>query len=224
MTLLGTAAHAVLERVDLSQPEADVERRLAASPEALRLRDSESRMLAADLGLAARTLAGELASGLELLGREVPFILPLPRRAPRLFLHGRLDLLARRRGRHVVRDFKYAASSDGAVAQYGAQLGAYQLAVLAAGADAVDAELVFLRGGTAIRPLPAIDPAAEEVALVDAGAALGQALAENTRDAFPQRPPSPSVCETLGCGYIRRCWGPLVTRRDGDRPTGTCAS
>ena len=148
MTLLGTTAHAVMERVDLADPEADVARRLAASPEALLLRPAESAALAADLRVAARTLAGELAAGLELVGREVPFVLPLPRREPCLFLHGRLDVLARRAGRYVVRDFKYATPSDAAVAQYGAQLGAYQLAVHTVGGGAVDGELVFLRGGT----------------------------------------------------------------------------
>jgi len=224
MTLLGTAAHAVMERVDLVDPEADVMRRLDASPEALLLRASETAALAADLRLAARALAGELAAGLELVGREVPFILPLPRREPKLFLHGRLDVLARRAGRHVVRDFKYATPSDTAVAQYGAQLGAYQLAVLAAGAAHADGELVFLRGGTTVRPLPAIDRAAEEETLVRAGAALGQALAENGREAFPKTPDTPRVCEALGCGYVRRCWGRGLTRTADGPPTGTFAS
>jgi hypothetical protein len=165
-----------------------------------------------------------VAAGLELVGREVPFVLPLPRREPRLFLHGRLDVLARRAGRHVVRDFKYAAPSDGAVAQYGAQLGAYQLAVLSAGAAHADGELVFLRGGASVRPLPAIDAAAEEDALVRAGAALGDALAEGTPAAFPKTPETPRVCEALGCGYVGRCWGRSVTRTAGGPATRTSAS
>jgi hypothetical protein len=166
MTLLGTVAHAVMERVDLTDPEADVARRLAASPEALVLRDSEAAALAADLRVAARALADELAAGLELVGREVPFVLPLPRHEPKLFLHGRLDVLVRRAGRYVVRDFKYARPGDGAAAQYGAQLGAYRLAILAAGVESADAELIFLRGGTR-RSGPACrrsTPPAEEAA------------------------------------------------------------
>jgi ATP-dependent helicase/nuclease subunit A len=224
MTLLGTAAHAVMERVDLSDPEADVARRLAESPEALLLRDSESAALLADLRVAARTFAGELARGLELVGREVPFVLPLPRREPRIFLHGRLDVLARRAGRHLVRDFKYARPSDAAADQYGAQLGAYRLAVRAAGAAAVDAELVFLRGGTTVRALLDIDPALEEKTLVERGVRLGHALAENTPAAFPRKPDDRTVCEALGCGYVVRCWGRAVTRRASDRSTGTFAS
>jgi ATP-dependent helicase/nuclease subunit A len=223
-SLLGTAAHAVMERVDLGDPEADVVRRLGASPEALLLREDETAALVADLRLAARALAAELAAGLELIGREVPFVLPLPRAEPTLFLHGRLDVLARRAGRHVVRDFKYAKPSDGAVAQYGAQLAAYQLAVLGAGAAHADAELVFLRGGTTVRTLPPIDPAGEEAALVGAGAALGRALADGTPEAFPKTPETARVCEALGCGYVGRCWGGTVTRTaDGPR-TGTFAS
>jgi hypothetical protein len=224
MSLLGTAAHAVMERLDLADPEADVVRCVEASPEALLLRDAERAALVTDLRLAARALAAELAAGLELVGREVPFVLPLPRREPRLFLHGRLDVLARRAGRHVVRDFKYAAPSDGAVAQYGAQLGAYQLAVLSAGAATADAELVFLRGGPTMRALPAVDPSAEEDALVRAGAALGEALAEGTPEAFPKTPETARVCEALGCGYVGRCWGPRVTRTAGGPPTGIFAS
>jgi ATP-dependent helicase/nuclease subunit A len=224
MSLLGTAAHAVMERLDLADPEADVERRVEASPEALLLRDAERAALVADLRLAARALAAELAAGLELVGREVPFVLPLPRRDPKLFLSGRLDVLARRAGRHVVRDFKYAAPSDAGVAQYGAQLGAYQLAVLSAGGEHADGELVFLRGGTTVRPLPAIEPAAEEEALVGAGAALGLALADGTPDAFPKTPEGPRVCEALGCGYVRRCWDRSITRTAGGPPTRTFAS
>ena len=224
MTLLGTAAHAVMERVDLNDPEADVARRLAASPEALVLRPAESAALATDLRAATRALAAELAAGLELVGREVPFVLPLPRRDPRLFLQGRLDVLARRAGRWVVRDFKYATPSDAAVAQYGAQLGAYQLAVHAAGAEAVEAELVFLRGGTAVRALPAIDAAAEEAALIETGVRLGAALAESGPEAFPKKPEARGVCEGLGCGYVDRCWGRGVTRTASGPRTGTSAS
>jgi ATP-dependent helicase/nuclease subunit A len=223
-TLLGTAAHAVMEHLDLSDPEADVARRLAASPEALLLRESESAALAGDLRVAARTLADERAAGLEVVGREVPFVLPLPRGEARLFLHGRLDVLARRGRRWVVRDFKYAKPNDAAAAQYGAQLGAYQLAVRALGADEVDAELVFLRGGTTVRPLPAIDATIEEETLVQSGALLARALAENTPEAFGKKPEARSVCEALGCGYVGRCWGRAVTRRAVDPRTDTFAS
>src|SRR5947199_80484 len=48
----------------------------------------------------------------------------------------------------------------------------------------------------------------ELAALVEAGVALGQALASGAMDAFPRRPEDPAACERLGCGYVGRCWGP----------------
>src|SRR5207249_6751644 len=133
-------------------------------------------------------LRGEIAAGLAIVGREVPFVLALPAGTPRVFLHGRLDLLARRGPAHVVRDYKYARPAPAALESYAPQLGAYQLAVGAAGAAAVEAELVFLRGGPVVRRLPPLDARREAAALVDAGVALGQALASGAVDAFPRRP------------------------------------
>src|SRR5262249_1725094 len=122
-------------------------------------------------------------------------------------LNGRLDLLARRGRAQVVRDYKYASPTADGSARYADQLAAYQLALHAAGAPVVEAELVFLRGGTAVRPLPPIDPDAQTRALVEAGVALGAASARGAHDDFPKRPPGPAACRTLGCGYVRRCWG-----------------
>src|SRR5204863_1031239 len=127
----------------------------------------------------------ETAAGMEVVGREIPFVLALPR----LFLHGRIDVLARRDGVHVVRDYKYARSTEGAVENYAPQLGAYRLSVLAAGGGPVEAELVFLRGGTTVRPVPCLDAAREEAALVEAAARLGRALASGAPDAFLRTPP-----------------------------------
>src|SRR5439155_438697 len=66
----------------------------------------------------------------------------------------------------------------------------------------------------------------EVPALVDAGVALGQALASGAIDAFPRRPEAPAACERLGCGYVRRCWGlaPSLTRRASSRPSDCAAS
>src|SRR5207248_7939615 len=118
------------------------------------LRPRELRALADDLGVASRTLAAE--RGFEVIGREVPFVLGLPRAAPRVFLHGRMDVIGRRCAVPVVRDFKYAAPSAAAVASYVPQLAAYRLALTSGSGTPADAELVFLRGGTAIRALPPI--------------------------------------------------------------------
>src|SRR5207253_1666096 len=84
------------------------------------------------------------------------------------------DLLARRGRAHVVRDYKYARPTPASVEGYAPQLGAYQLAVEAAGAAAVVAELVFLRGGPVVRRLPPLDARREVAAL--AGARVARAL------------------------------------------------
>jgi hypothetical protein len=123
--LLGTAAHGVLEALALeTADDAAVRRLVTARPEASGLNGAPLEELIADLSAAARVLRAEAAAGLEILGREVPFVLGLPRAAPRVFLHGRIDVLARRR-RLVVRDFKYALPSASAAAGYGAPLRAY---------------------------------------------------------------------------------------------------
>ncbi|HYR97116.1 MAG TPA: PD-(D/E)XK nuclease family protein, partial [Candidatus Binatus sp.] len=211
-TLLGTAAHGVLEAIDLdAAPDAEIRRHLDARPEALVLRPAERDALAADLGAAAAALRADVVAGFAIAGREVPFVLGLPRRNPRLFLHGRIDILGRRGAAHVIRDYKYARAGPASVENHAPQLAAYRLAVLAAGATSADAELVFLRGGTVVRPLPLLDAAAEEAALVRAGAQLGTSLATGTIAAFPRTPAEPALCEALGCGYVRRCWGGAVT-------------
>jgi ATP-dependent helicase/nuclease subunit A len=220
--LLGTAAHAVLEAVDLAAPaEEEVARRLSARPELLGLRTADVDALGADLRLAVAALGRDVAGGLTIVGREVPFVLPLPAAAPRLFLHGRLDLLARRGPALVVRDYKYARPSAAAAVNYGAQLAAYVLAVRATGVDTVEAELVFLRGGTVVERLPPLDAAREEEAFVSAGRALAEALGSGGVDAFPRGPSAPEVCRRLGCGHVSRCWG--VTRRAGDPPSDSAA-
>jgi len=165
------------------------------------------------------TLGGELRAGLEIVGREVPFVLPLPRRQPRVFLQGRIDVLGRRGGVPLVRDYKYATPNDAAVAAYADQLAAYRLAVAADAAG----ELFFLRDGPAVRPLPPLDAEAQMEALVEAGVALGAARASGDPGAFPKRPPARPVCEQLGCGYVRRCWGRELTDRAPCPPIDTAA-
>src|SRR3989442_1142755 len=135
-------------------PDGEIARLVAARPEALALRQSELVALAADLRAATAALRGEIAAGLAIVGREVPFVLALPAGVPRVFLHGRLDLLARRGPAHVVRDYKYARPTPASLESYAPQLGAYQLAVGAAGAAAVEAELGFLRGRPVVRRVP----------------------------------------------------------------------
>ena len=202
--LLGTAAHAVLEAVALDGAADDeIVRRLAT----FALPPADVAAVASDVRTAVAALRDDVAAGLEIVGREVPFVLALPRAAPRVFLHGRIDLLARRAGTLVVRDYKYVAPATASVETYAPQLGAYRLAA----GPGTAAELVFLRGGTVVRPLAPIDDAGETADLVGAADALGVALADGTAGAFPRRPPAPSACAALGCGYVGRCWPKSLT-------------
>jgi ATP-dependent helicase/nuclease subunit A len=212
-TLLGIAAHGVLETLDLARAGADgIEAAIAGRPECLALAPDVLGQLKSDLGAAAGALRAEVSRGLAIVGREVPFVLPLPASRPRVFLQGRIDLLARRAGRLVVRDYKYAVPTRAAAAQYADQLDAYRLAV---GEDA-DAEVMFLRGGVAVEALPAIARPDAERTLVEAADALGAAMASTDASAFPKRPPDAAACAGLGCGYVRRCWGAGAYRRGTD--------
>ena len=202
--LLGTTAHAVLEAVPLDgAADDDIVRRL----ETFALAPADVAALAADVRKAVAALRADVAAGLEIVGREVPFVLALPRGAPRVFLHGRIDLLGRRDGVMVVRDYKYVRATAGSRETYASQLTAYRLAA----GPGTEAEVVFLRGRTVLAPLPAIDDTAEAADLVRAADALGAALAAGTVGAFPRRPPAPAACAALGCGYVRRCWPESLT-------------
>jgi ATP-dependent helicase/nuclease subunit A len=206
-TLLGTAAHGVLEALRLRRDAAaDVDALLAARPETLVLRPRDVAALADDLRAAAHALERDAADGFAIVGREVPFVLGLPLDAPRVFLHGRIDVVGRRDSAAVVRDFKYARPSDAAIAGYAPQLAAYRLALVAAGEPAVDAELVFVRGGVAVHRLPPRDTDAAAGALAETGVLLGRAIVQGTADAFPRRPTARPACEALGCGFVARCW------------------
>jgi ATP-dependent helicase/nuclease subunit A len=211
-TLLGNAAHGVLEAIDFAAAaDGEATRRLNARPETLALDAPARAALAADLEAAVTALRAEIAGGLAVVGREVPFVLALPAGRPRVVLGGRIDLLVRRAETLVVRDYKYAARSPEALVRYGDQLAAYRLAVATAGAARVEGELVFLRGGPAIVPVPASDLAAEAAAVVAAGVALGEAARGGTADDYPRRPAGPAECERLGCGWVRRCWRARVS-------------
>ncbi len=210
--LLGTAAHGVLEVLPLEasgnpDPEPEVRAYLAAMPETLALSSADVDSLTRDVTRAARALRAEVAAGLVVVGREVPFVLPLPVGRPRLLVQGRIDFLGQRGATAVVRDYKYARASAGAAMQYVTQLAAYQLAVAGAGGGPVEADVLFLRDEPVRWAMPALDAGAEGARLLEAGISLGEASGRSDADAFPRRPPDPDACTALGCGYVRRCWG-----------------
>lgn len=218
----GTVVHAVLETLDprTAGPD-DVDAALARRPELHALAAATRAALRSDLVAALALLAAEAARGIEILGREVPFVLPLPSAQPRVLLEGRIDVVARRGDEIVVRDYKYAPASAAGAATYAAQLGSYALAV-PRGQTPVATEVVFLRGGPVVWPLTKVDPAGEEAAILSAADALAAARAAGTIEAHPRRPPDPAVCRELGCGYVRVCWRPAVSDR-ATRPA-TCTA
>ncbi|HWQ00095.1 MAG TPA: 3'-5' exonuclease, partial [Vicinamibacterales bacterium] len=206
--LAGLLAHGILQ--DLHQAReitadtlADLARR---RPETLLLGRREVAAVVADLAAAAPLLRDDGASELEIMAREEPVVLALPAAVPELVLHGRIDVLVRRCGRLVVRDYKYAPATDGHLTEYAAQLAVYRLAVARATGEPAAGEIVFLRGTPRVVALPGLDDAAVEAELLAAGRALAAVHERRDANAFPRGPASPAACDALGCGFVRRCW------------------
>jgi hypothetical protein len=206
--LRGLLAHGVLEVVDYARPiDHDTLAWLAARrPESLQLGTAEVRDVVADLGAATALVGREVAAGLEVVAREEAVTLGLPFPHPEVMLHGRIDVLARRRGALVVQDYKYAEASPARVREYAEQLAVYRLAVERTYGTTVGGEIVFVRGVPQIVSLPALETSATEAALLDAGRALGAVLPRRDAAVFPRRPSGPEACRVLGCGFVRRCW------------------
>ena len=204
---LGTAAHAALETIDLACSPAE---RAGAVTTALAgargLSDGERVEIGCDL-IAALARWANADRDLVVLGRELPFCLPLAG-APRLFIRGRIDLVAARGTRLVVRDYKYArpAPDDDA---YRVQVEIYALAVAAAHPGrAVDAEIEYLRGAGE-RVGAALDLPAARERLCRVGTDLAAALAAGDASAFPKAYAVPTPCRALGCAFISRCFAAL---------------
>lgn len=207
--LAGMLAHGVLETMDLGRAPApgELARVAEARPETLQLRRREVRAIVGDLERALGFVRTEVQRGLGIVAREVPVALALPALAPVVVLQGRIDVLARRGGRPVVQDYKYADASAGRAREYGDQLAAYRLAVARTEGGEVDGELVFLRGRPTVVPLGPLDPGATEAAIVAAGEALAAVAGARHVEAFPRGPAEPEVCVVLECPWLRRCWG-----------------
>jgi hypothetical protein len=191
----------------------------------LQLDAADVEAVVGDVVAAAALVRREQAAGLTIVAREEPVVLAVPAATPEVVLHGRIDVLARRRGALVVQDFKYAQASPARVADYADQLAAYRLAVGRQTGDEVAGEIVFVRGTPEIVALPRLDAARVEAELLAAGRALGAVAGRRDGAAFPRGPEAPEVCRGLGCGYLRRCWGPQASgvtgsARDARRRTG----
>jgi hypothetical protein len=207
---MGLAAHAALETLDLALPEAArAEAVAAALARAHDLDEAERGEVARDL-VAALARAEDESAVLRVHGRELSFCLPL-RGATELFVRGRIDILAERTSRLVVRDYKYAPpAADGET--YRLQLEIYALAVAAAyPGRAIDVEIEWLRapGGRLGVPV-ALTTARARVEEV--GAALATALVERTAAAFPQAFTAPAACTAIGCSFVARCFAATAPR------------
>ena len=200
----GLAAHAALEVLDFAVAADARAEAVARALAGARDLDAAARAeVAGDLVAALARMAAEDAD-LCVHGREMPFCLPVSG-APEIFVRGRIDLLGERRGRVLVRDYKYAAPTDD-IDAYRVQLETYALAAATAYPDQpVDAEIAWLRapGGRVTR---AIDVAAARAAAQQRGARLAAALAARTASAFPLAFAAPSACRAIACAFVGRCF------------------
>jgi ATP-dependent helicase/nuclease subunit A len=199
---MGIVAHAVLERLQFAADNENDIRQLTENIGLAAGLDSRERsLIAADLARCVGKLAAPAA-------REVPFFHHV---GNGLFVRGQIDALIEQADRIIVRDYKYASASDGAMQRLAME--AYALALAAAyPGKTIAAEIVFLKDGGETLPLT-LDPLPEiEQRILSLGRELisSQAAAD-----FPKKPPSSRVCYSLGCRFVDRCWG----QRDASRWT-----
>ena len=201
---MGVATHAALETLDLACAPADRPGAVtAALARARGLSDGERAEIARDL-LAALARWADVDREIVVLGRELPFCLPVAG-TPRLFIRGRIDLVAARGARLVVRDYKYARPAPDGEA-YRVQMEIYALAVATAHPGrAIDAEIDYLRGAGERVEIALDFPAARE-RLCRVGTDLAAALAAGDASAFPKAYPGPASCRALGCAFVPRCF------------------
>ena len=208
---LGIAAHAALEALDLDLPVSAQPAAVAAVLQAVRdLDDAERETLARDLvGALARHAAD--GGSCRIHGRELPFCVRLDG-MPEIFVRGRIDLLAERGERLVIRDYKYTSPEDDGEA-HRVQLEIYALAVAAAyPARALEGEIEWLRA-PAGRVAVAIDLAVSRERVGAIAARLVAALDARTAAAFPMAFSVPAPCRALGCPFVSRCFP--RARREG---------
>jgi hypothetical protein len=196
---MGSVAHRVLERLrfggDREGGVVAVTRLVESLGAAAGLGADQRAMIARDFVRYIQTVA----SGEQVVGRELPFML---NPAPGLFVRGQIDLLLGDAAGLTVRDYKYSRRAE--ARRYAIQLECYALAVATAipGA-AIAAEIVTLRDRpeTVALRLPGADEIRERLASL--GIAIRASMAK--RD-YPKKPPNEAACRELGCGYVGRCW------------------
>ncbi len=167
--LVGTLAHRLLQHWDFAQPPDRLQERIGAACRIEPLSGSSEDM--ADIEAEVRELfATFTASGpyrdlcrAEILGREVPFVMPWPvpdtdQSSPvtrHCLMEGVIDVIFRLDGHIRLADYKTDRVQDselsGRAATYAGQAGIYREAVLRClGLDMVGVDLIFLRNGTAV--------------------------------------------------------------------------
>ncbi|TPW20168.1 MAG: hypothetical protein FD126_1959, partial [Elusimicrobia bacterium] len=152
--LVGTLCHKVLERWDYRKG-GNLAKRTEAAWKALKGADPTADWdlvyaeATAVLSKFVKSEAAEVLSGVDILGREVPFLRPLPDGSVQ---RGAMDLLYRKGGKVWVADYKTAAVKDAKTAQaeWGDQGAAYTSAVEAASGEPARFAVVSLKSGELI--------------------------------------------------------------------------
>jgi hypothetical protein len=196
--LMGTVAHAVLERIEFgmtaSAADGEIRRLVETIGAAAGLESADRDEIARDL---SRYLAQAPLAGLD-IRREVPFFLNA---GGAMFVRGQIDVIADDGERILVRDYKYARERD--ADSYQVQMECYALAAASANSGrAVAAEIVFLRGAVAAIPIALPDMETIRKRLMN----FGRTIASQGAGEFPKKPPDAAACRRLRCGFIMRCW------------------
>ncbi|MBV8774954.1 MAG: UvrD-helicase domain-containing protein [Deltaproteobacteria bacterium] len=200
LSVMGTVAHAVLERLEFAAANEDeIQQLVNAVGIAAGLTSNERMTIAADM---VRCMA-KLATGPP-GAREVPFFYHV---GDGLFLRGQIDALLQERDRVVVRDYKYARASDH-LFLYQLAMEAYALAVAEAHPQSsVEAQLVFLKDGgeTVSVALPPISEIRAHILSLGRGIIAAQKAGD-----FPKKPTGANACRRLRCGFVKHCWADSV--------------
>ena len=200
----GTAAHAVLEILDLDLRGPELEGAIANAISVCagtKLAPAEQ----ADLGRDLRRYVESRPNSERVLAKEVPFFMNIAGSPLSLFIRGQIDLLVDDGNAVIVRDYKYARRGDEAdLAHYQIPMECYRLAAADTYEDReVRAELFFLRDRPEACELALPTPDDSRARLLEIGHAM---IAAETAGDYPKKPSGAEQCHRMRCGYVRHCW------------------
>lgn len=211
----GWAAHRVLEEIDFTADDSDLQSRIEHKLFQLSyshplLRHHTSPVMDALL----RFIDSNTASKLRLrcsdsrLWREHPFALEIPS-TPHLYLHGKMDLLLMdSTGHFTLIDYKYSRSKDKAHLDYSLQIYSYALALqCGAGISDLDAYIVYLLDRPVhFRKMEAGKKVCESFSDYIRFTAGELAQRWNDLDESKWEKTDSMSCKSVQCPYFHRCW------------------